>query len=79
MKNKFYRIINRIVNFFNRKDLALPNRWNNKRCYDCEIILTKDNVSEWEVFRPINGTLWAVKICKQCMQKQDGTGDKCEY
>jgi len=70
-----------IKNFiFNKKySLKLPNRWNNKKCFDCRIELNKNNFSGWEAFRLINGKEWSVKICDKCLEKQEKIVGKLKY
>ena len=65
--------IKKILNFiFNKKEeLILPNRWNNKKCYECGIELNNMNISEWEIFANINDRLYSVKICKECNKKME--------
>jgi hypothetical protein len=42
-------------------------------CVDCNIYLTKENKSEWEVF--IDDTNKTYPICKNCNQKRENITD----
>lgn len=69
-----------LIIFFliNRKKykIELPNRFNNINCYECRCLLNKDNFSGWEVFRKISGKEYSVKICDNCLKKQDNYFEK---
>jgi len=69
--NKLIKFINNLKYGLSSEELKLPNRWKLNKCFDCNVLFNKDNDSGWDVFREINGKVWSVRICNECLDKQE--------